>query len=459
MARTSQDIQYELEMAKRALSDNDNPTNRAKISELENEYRSVDSGQVSKDRVAELERLAAQEGKFAEDQRTRVGQSLDIGKKLGNEFLPDGSLGSLSSNLGKMNPNGLGVDSQLSQVDSQLGRINPNLITSGVSGDISDVLKRRREALAGYSNAEQVAARENGTNQLNRATESSRRQIANIQSNTGVRGGAASAQQAQALYQGVEARANFERQLFLDNENAKRDALNAYETSATQSERDQFARQAAQVDLYKTNLGQESNERKLSQFNLDQQFRERQIQQSNNQSQINAEKFNLDQEIESRRIDQFNLEQRAKERFGQLGTSLGVAQLVEGGVSTDKAIEAQKAAAAAAGGGGGTMSCLYLYNQGLMSDNIFMHDQVFGNYMQQFQPITYIGYAAIAVYLVSLMKRSILITKIIAKLFDPGLKFIAGENNQIGKCLLIVGAKTCYYIGKFKMCVNKKRLI
>lgn len=260
-----------------------------------------------------------QEQNRLNEQRNRLGKTADIerdiasGVELGKELIADKSLGRIDTGLGR--------------VDAELGRVKEGQFKAERSEDIEDVIKRRREALSGLSGTEQQTRRDIALGEIGRSEQLQQRQLQAIQSQTGVRGGTAAAQQIDLLRQSNIARANFERDLFLQNEQIKRQALTDFERSVTAAEATEAERTAANVQLTQFNLAQQLRERELSQFNLEQQRAEREL-------------------------EKFNLQQTARERFGQLSVGLGVASLVQGDVASQRAVEAQKAAAAAAGSGG-----------------------------------------------------------------------------------------------------------
>jgi hypothetical protein len=155
-----------------------------------------------------------------------IFRDIDAGQEFGKELLPAGSLG---------------------RVDETR------------SGDISDVIARRRALLGGLTGEESQAARDIATQNIGRETQGRSRQLAALQGRAGIRGGLAGAQQAGVLESGAEQRANFERQLLLENRGAQERALGAFEQSVGSAEANELGRQ---------------------QFNLSQSARERQAQLS-----------------------------------------------------------------------------------------------------------------------------------------------------------------------------------
>lgn len=160
------------------------------------------------------------------------------------------------------------------------------------SADVADILARRREALGGLSSKEQMAQRDIAKQQIDRQTETARRRLASIQASTGLRGGVAAAQQASVLQEGMMQRSQFEKELFLENERLKRDALSAFESSVTAVEA-------------------EERSRKL-----------------------------------------FNIQQQNREQAGRLQFATSFASILSGERSADRAAAAQAAAASAQSGGG-----------------------------------------------------------------------------------------------------------
>ena len=229
---------------------------------------------------------------------TQTMANIERGREVAQQFIQEGSLGRLEDSI-------------------KTGRLKEGQFQEGKSEDIADIIARRREALSGLSGEEQRARRDIALQEIGRSEQLQQRQAQSIQAQQGVRGGVAAAQQLQILQEGLMARSQFERDLFLENERVKREALDSFERSVSASEATEMERKAANIQL--------------SQFNIQQQL--------------------VQDQLERERV-QFNMQQAAKERFGQAGTALGFAQLVQSDVAGDKAIAAQQAAAAAASGGG-----------------------------------------------------------------------------------------------------------
>lgn len=230
-------------------------------------------------RVAELEKQLKDGAKIQSEQekilskeelrRTNIRKDLDLGKDLGQELIGTGSL----------------------------GRLEEGQFAQERSADVKDIIERRRAALDGMSAQEQRVRRDEAGQEINRNVETQRRRLQAIQASQGLRGATAAAQQTQVLLGGIQQRGAFERALFLENEAAKRQALNSFETSVIGAEQREAENLAANLELQR-----------------------------------------------------FNLQQAAQERFGQISTALGFSDLVQKDRAAEMAAEAQRAAAAASSG-------------------------------------------------------------------------------------------------------------
>ena len=100
-----------------------------------------------------------------------------------------------------------------------------------ISGDFADIIARRKAALDGLTPEERNALESQALAGINQATQTQLRQLRGIQGAQGLRGGIASAQQAQALQQGQQAAAEAQRDIFLQNIGARRQALSDLENT------------------------------------------------------------------------------------------------------------------------------------------------------------------------------------------------------------------------------------
>lgn len=132
--------------------------------------------------------------------------------------------------------------------EGNLGRVRADR-----SADTADIIARRKENLKGFSQEEQNAMKEGALKTLDQNAQTSARQLALQQARSGVRGATAAAQSA-SLQKGLAgAKADQERELFLQNVNQKRAALDALEGSTGRTEADELGRQ-------QFNIGQQNKE-------------------------------------------------------------------------------------------------------------------------------------------------------------------------------------------------------
>lgn len=223
--------------------------------------------------VAQRAAQAAADAAKREDQ-ARISQAqgrIEAGQELAQSLIPEGSL----------------------------GRIDENQVRQGRSADIADIIAQRKKiAEQGLAREEVQAERAKASEEINRQSETQRRRLAAIQATQGIRGGTATAQQSELLLQSLQARAGVERDLFLQSEQVKREALGQLEQSVSAAEASEASRQAARIQL-----------------------------------------------------QQFNLQQAAKERFGQVSTALGFAGMVSGDEASQRALEAARSQSTSVSGG------------------------------------------------------------------------------------------------------------
>lgn len=79
------------------------------------------------------------------------------------------------------------------------------------------------------------------------------------------------------------------------------------------------------------------------------------------------------------------------------------------------------------GGGGGTLICTELHRQGILSDQWFKLDGLFGRDFSRNHPATYRGYLIMAKPIVAKMRESKSFTKVIEKIFMPWCQWMAAK--------------------------------
>ncbi len=109
------------------------------------------------------------------------------------------------------------------------------------------------------------------------------------------------------------------------------------------------------------------------------------------------------------------------------------------------------------GSGGSTgqykIICHKLHELGLMDDDIFEADQVFGYILKQTKPTIYHGYVAWAKYIVRGMNNKYFakVVNVFAKPWSEHMAYIMGyseKDNLIGNMLMKVGTPICFIVGK-----------
>jgi len=131
--------------------------------------------------------------------RKTIEQDIDLGRKIGKGFVPEGSLGRIKEDA-----------------------------------DIQAVMQAKRERLGGFSSQEQQAARDISQSNIQRQFQTGSRALQAQQARAGVRGAGATAQQMQLQQQAGQQAGAFERDLMLRQRAAQGEAIGDLEGSAKQ---------------------------------------------------------------------------------------------------------------------------------------------------------------------------------------------------------------------------------
>ncbi len=105
--------------------------------------------------------------------------------------------------------------------------------------------------------------------------------------------------------------------------------------------------------------------------------------------------------------------------------------------------------------------CTELHRQGLMSDSTYLADQAYGRSLDD---ITYLGYVTWAQYVVAMMKKSRIVTRIAYVIATPWAKQMEhvmsgiGNGSLLGRFMMVTGENICYLIGKAVRYGNTRRL-
>lgn len=236
----------------------------------------------------------------------RAGRQQDMaeGRQEGERLFGEGSLGRVDQGrAGEI----AGLIEQRRQAQSQADR----------SPLIAAILAQRQAGLEGFQAPELAAQRAQALQGISQGQQTAMRQLRGAQSQAGVQGALAGAQQAQVINEAQKARTQAEQDLFIKNVAQKQAALGALEGSATGAEGNEFNRGYATLGALEQTIGG-----------------------------ARAEELGR---------EQFNLAQSQKERFGQLAAQMGYGALGAGeraAVGQELVGEKQAQAAAEAGRGG-----------------------------------------------------------------------------------------------------------
>ena len=263
--------------------------------------------------------------------------------------------------------------------------------------EIAELVRMRKEGMAGLTAPQYAVAREQMMSQQGAAEQQAQRQLARQQAISGLRGGAAAKQSSRLAQQLAQQRAQQEQNLFMADVGEKQKGMAAYEASLGQAVQGEQARQL------------------------------------------------------------FNIEQQQREQLAQQARDLTIAQLSQAQALGERQAQAAEryGSSMASAGGRGKVICTELYHQGYMDVAVFEADQRFGKLVQQHNPLVMQGYWYWAKPLVRLMQRSKVVTKIVwffAKPWAQEMAFKMGaakKGSLFGRLLLTVGTVGCAAIGYF----------
>ena len=100
---------------------------------------------------------------------------------------------------------------------------------------------------------------------------------------------------------------------------------------------------------------------------------------------------------------------------------------------------------------GSKVICNELHRQGYLSDEIIKKDEEYGAMIRREDYLVYIGYRAWSDPVVSAMKKSKLITELVAVFAIPWAKDMAGDGSKFGSIVNKVGTIICREIGRVKV--------
>ncbi len=141
----------------------------------------------------------------------------------------------------------------------------------------------------------------------------------------------------------------------------------------------------------------------------------------------------------------------ADERSLASNTLSGTVGLMQGG----KAEGTQSPEAPKASSWTDSVICTELHRQGIMSDELYAKDSLYGQFLKEHHPSVIIGYKFAAKPVVKCMQKSKLFTKLVAPFAMSWARFIAGEGSVVGAAIFIVGVPMCAILGKILMLGEK----
>lgn len=145
---------------------------------------------------------------------------------------------------------------------------------------------------------------------------------------------------------------------------------------------------------------------------------------------INAQKYKNDR---TNNQDLYNWVKRNQKVSGE-ALAMGADQGLADQMSTDA-------------GSGITVICGELHRQGLMDDETYHKDHLFGLFVRTNWPYAMEGYHFWAKPVVKLMQKSRLVTRIVAFFALPWASFMSGHQNKFGEILMLVGLPMCEILG------------
>jgi len=125
------------------------------------------------------------------------------------------------------------------------------------AAEVGDLINRRKEQLGGLSQEEQNAFRSQALGGIQQGQQDQQRQLMARLGASGLRGGAAAAQQANLAKEALKQQAQAEQNLFTQNVDRRRQALDAYEGSMGRARQEELGLLAKEKGgILQTELGQ-----------------------------------------------------------------------------------------------------------------------------------------------------------------------------------------------------------
>ena len=217
----------------------------------------------------------------------------------------------------------------------------------------------------------------------------------------GAQGASAAAQRRSMMAQGMMGRANIERDIFLQNEQAKMQGLQGMQSS--------LAAERSATDSYSSSLGE------VKTFDIGQAAAEKELRGSMGM------------------------------QYEQMASAERAAQM-----AADAQIKAARAQSS-----GGTVVCTELHRQGLIDTKTWNINQEFGKYLYNVDTYRYFGYLSWGMPLANAMRKSKIVTYIVTPYMKGWVNYIAGKETFFNKAMYLIGSTVSNTLIKMKKLYNQ----
>jgi hypothetical protein len=188
------------------------------------------------------------------------------------------------------------------------------------------------------------------------------------------------------------------------------------------------------------------------------QVRNLRAQGINNPAQINAIQRQARSDIAGQLYGQQNQSLSNYQKL--IGNVLsGQNQLEMGWSQLQKSGETPPALPSSGGFLGDSVICTELSRQGYMSDQLLVKDRIHGMYVEACHPYVYSGYLILATPVVRAMRKSQMLTKIIALPALCWAHHIAGNKNLPGLIINTIGSAICSIVGRLANEISREERI
>jgi len=173
-----------------------------------------------------------------------LGPGIEGASALAEKLFPEGSLGRMEF----VGPEGREIVQRYKGIADRYASGQP-------SADLQDIMNRYKAGLEGYNSQELNAMREESLQGINADVAAQQRALQKAQARSGVRGAAGVAQLAGVGRQGVNARGNLERDLFIKNADERQRRLGEYSGLVQGVEQQGYERSLGSLGQYENAYG------------------------------------------------------------------------------------------------------------------------------------------------------------------------------------------------------------